>query len=37
MNGVTTISAKAANLAFQRGLLTFTAAGNEGDRFMVSY
>jgi hypothetical protein len=30
MNGTTTICAKAANLAFQRGVLTFTAAGNEG-------
>ncbi|MGD1006659.1 MAG: S8 family serine peptidase [Ignavibacteriaceae bacterium] len=30
MNGITTICAKAANLAFQRGVLTFTAAGNEG-------
>jgi hypothetical protein len=31
MDGKTTICAKAVNLAFQRGLLTFTAAGNEGD------
>ena len=29
MNGNTTIVAKAANLAFQRGVSTFTAAGNE--------
>ncbi len=31
MNGKTTISAKAVELAFQRGVLTFTAAGNEGE------
>ncbi len=31
LNGSTTISAKALSLAFQRGILTFTAAGNEGD------
>lgn len=31
LNGNTTISAKALSLAFQRGVLTFTAAGNEGD------
>ena len=30
MNGNTTIVTKAVNLAFQRGVLTFTAAGNEG-------
>jgi subtilisin family serine protease len=30
MNGITTIVAKAANLAFDRGVSTFTAAGNEG-------
>ncbi len=30
MNGFTTIVAKAANLAFDRGVSTFTAAGNEG-------
>ncbi|MCX7875777.1 MAG: S8 family serine peptidase [Melioribacteraceae bacterium] len=29
MNGNTTIVAKAANLAYQRGISTFTAAGNE--------
>ncbi len=31
MNGETTIVAKAVNLAFQRGVTTFTAAGNEGN------
>ncbi|HCY76284.1 MAG TPA: hypothetical protein DHV28_10215 [Ignavibacteriales bacterium] len=31
MNGRTTIVAKAADLAFQRGVSTFTAAGNEGN------
>jgi serine protease AprX len=31
MDGKTTISAKAVELAFQRGVLTFNAAGNEGD------
>lgn len=31
MNGKTTICAKAVELAFQRGVLTFTAAGNEGN------
>ncbi len=31
MNGNTTIITKAANLAFQRGILVLTAAGNEGD------
>lgn len=31
MNGSTTIVAKAANLAFERGVSTFTAAGNEGN------
>ncbi len=31
LNGNTTISAKALSLAFQRGVLTFTAAGNEGN------
>ncbi len=30
MNGKTTISAKAVELAFQRGVLTLSAAGNEG-------
>lgn len=30
MDGKTTIVAKAANLAFERGVSTFTAAGNEG-------
>ncbi|MFA3783038.1 S8 family serine peptidase [Melioribacteraceae bacterium 4301-Me] len=30
MNGNTTIVTKAANLAFQRGVVTFDAAGNEG-------
>lgn len=30
MDGKTTIVAKAANLAFDRGVSTFTAAGNEG-------
>ncbi|MEK6552914.1 MAG: S8 family serine peptidase, partial [Bacteroidota bacterium] len=30
MNGQTTIVAKAANLAFERGVSTFTSAGNEG-------
>ena len=32
LNGSTTISAKALSLAFQRGVLTFTAAGNEGNQ-----
>ncbi len=32
MNGYTTIVAKAANLAFERGVTTFTAAGNEGNQ-----
>ncbi|MCL4547921.1 MAG: S8 family serine peptidase [Bacteroidetes bacterium] len=31
MNGQTTIVAKAANLAFDRGVTTFSAAGNEGN------
>jgi subtilisin family serine protease len=31
MNGSTTIVTKAAELAFQRGILTITAAGNEGN------
>ncbi|MEW5841661.1 MAG: S8 family serine peptidase [Bacteroidota bacterium] len=31
MNGETTIVAKAANLAFERGVTTFSAAGNEGN------
>ncbi len=31
MDGNTTIVTKAANLAFQRGVLTINAAGNEGD------
>ncbi|MEG8947602.1 S8 family serine peptidase [Rosettibacter firmus] len=31
MNGKTTIVAQAANLAFERGVSTFTAAGNEGN------
>ena len=31
LNGNTTIVTKAVNLAFQRGVLTFTAAGNEGN------
>ncbi|HED37046.1 MAG TPA: T9SS type A sorting domain-containing protein, partial [Ignavibacteria bacterium] len=31
MNGKTTIVTKAAELAFKRGVLTFTAAGNEGN------
>jgi serine protease AprX len=31
MNGNTTIVTKAVNLAFERGVLCFTAAGNEGD------
>jgi hypothetical protein len=31
MNGKTTIVTKAAELAFQRGIVTFSAAGNEGD------
>lgn len=30
MNGQTTIVAKAANIAFDRGVSTFTSAGNEG-------
>ncbi|MDR3628402.1 MAG: S8 family serine peptidase [Ignavibacteriaceae bacterium] len=30
LDGKTTISAKAVELAFQRGVLTFSAAGNEG-------
>jgi len=33
MNGSTTIVAKAANLAFTRGVSTFTAAGNDGASF----
>ena len=32
MDGKTTICAKAVELAFQRGVLTFTAAGNEGNQ-----
>ncbi len=39
MNGRTTIVAKAANLAFDRGVSTFTAAGNEGTspwRYIIS-
>ncbi len=31
MNGKTTIVTKAAEFAFQRGVSTFTAAGNEGN------
>ncbi len=31
LNGNTTIITKAVNLAFERGVLTFTAAGNEGN------
>ena len=31
MNGVTSITARAANLAYERGVSTFTAAGNEGN------
>ncbi|MCX7797737.1 MAG: S8 family serine peptidase [Melioribacter sp.] len=31
MNGETTIVAKAVNLAFERGVSTFTAVGNEGN------
>jgi subtilisin family serine protease len=31
MNGNTTIVTKAANLAFERGVTTFTSAGNEGN------
>lgn len=31
MNGNTTIVAKAANAAFERGISTFTAAGNDGN------
>jgi len=31
MNGKTTIVTKAAELAFQRGIVTLSAAGNEGD------
>lgn len=31
MNGETTIVTKAANLAFQRGVIVMTSAGNEGD------
>lgn len=31
INGSTTIVAKAANLAFERGVITLTAAGNEGN------
>ena len=31
LNGNTSIITKAVNLAFQRGVLTFTAAGNEGN------
>ncbi len=30
INGITTIVAKAANLAYDRGVSTFTAAGNDG-------
>ena len=33
MNGNTTIVTKAANLAFDRGVSTFTSAGNEGNNF----
>ncbi|MBA4252125.1 MAG: hypothetical protein C0442_10455 [Chlorobiaceae bacterium] len=39
MNGNTTIVTRAVNLAFQRGVLTFTAAGNEGNsswRFIIA-
>ena len=32
MNGKTTIVTKAAELAFQRGVVTITAAGNEGNK-----
>ncbi len=32
MNGNTTIVAQAANLAFDRGIITLTAAGNDGDK-----
>jgi serine protease AprX len=32
MNGKTTIITKAAELAFQRGVVTITAAGNEGNK-----
>lgn len=35
MDGKTTIVAKAANLAFDRGVSTFTAAGNEGNYWGV--
>lgn len=35
MNGSTTIVAKAANLAFERGVITLTAAGNEGNSWGV--
>ncbi len=31
MNGKTTIVSKAVNLAFERGVVTFTSAGNEGN------
>lgn len=33
MNGNTTIVARAANLAFDRGVSTFTAAGNDGSSY----
>ncbi len=33
MNGTSTIVAKAANLAFQRGVTSFTSAGNDGSTF----
>jgi len=33
MNGTTTKVAQAANLAFQRGVTSFTAAGNDGSSF----
>ncbi|MBI1937263.1 MAG: S8 family peptidase [Ignavibacteriales bacterium] len=35
MNGNTSIVAKAANLAFDRGVITLTAAGNEGNSWGV--
>ncbi|MEW6194716.1 MAG: S8 family serine peptidase [Bacteroidota bacterium] len=35
MNGNTTIVAQAANLAFDRGIITLTAAGNEGSYWGV--
>jgi hypothetical protein len=36
MNGTTTVVAKAANIAYNLGISTFTAAGNEANRW-VSY